>query len=126
MAVSPEFEPCPRCGLTDVVRRKLVLIDPWDEAHAAAHPQWRVSCACEGDLTVDSLKPEFNSGGPLAQFIQALYCERCSLGYVPEHMVKPAPPRYKASHEGFRRVFPDGTLGPLLIRIADDPDAGAT
>jgi hypothetical protein len=126
MAVPPDFEPCPRCGRADAVRRKLVLIDPWDEAHAAAHPQWRVRCACEGDLTVDSLRPEFISAGPLAQFIHALYCERCGLGYVPEHMAKPAPPRYMGSREGFRRVLPDGSLGPLLIRIADDTGAGAT
>jgi hypothetical protein len=68
-----EMEPCPRCQLSDRVRRKLVLINPWDEAHAAAHPHWRVTCACQGDLTVDSLRPEFISQGPSAQFIQALY-----------------------------------------------------
>jgi hypothetical protein len=119
-----EMEPCPRCQLSDRVRRKLVLINPWDEAHAAAHPHWRVTCACQGDLTVDSLRPEFISQGPSAQFIQALYCERCCVGFVPDYMAKPAPPRYQGGREGFRRVFPDGTVGPLLTRIADDPDTG--
>jgi hypothetical protein len=55
MSESPEIEPCPRCQLGDLVRRKLVLIDPWDEAHTTAHPQWRATCACQGDLTVDGL-----------------------------------------------------------------------
>ena len=126
MSASRELEPCPCCTLLDRVRWKLILIDPWDAAHAAAHPQWRVACACEGDLTVDSLRPEFISRGPLAQFIQALYCERCGIGYVPEYMAKPAPPSYRLTHEGWRRVLPDGTLGPALTRIADDCDANAT
>jgi hypothetical protein len=44
------------------------------------------------------------------------------VGFVPEYLAKPAPPRYQGGPQGFRRVFPDGTLGPLLTRIADDAD----
>ena len=124
--MAPEIEACPRCSLVDAVRWKLVLIDSYDAAHAASYPQWRTGCTCQGDLTVDGLRPEFISSGPLAQFVHALYCERCGIGYIPEYMAKPPPPRYQGSRDGFRRVFPDGTLGPLLERIADDPGANAT
>lgn len=60
----------------------------------------------------------------MGQFIEGLYCEKCAIGYVPEFMAKPAPPRYRPCPDGWRRVFPDGTLGPLLERISDDPDSG--
>jgi hypothetical protein len=120
----PEIEPCPCCNLADQARPKLILIDPMNPTRATG--MYRVNCACEGDLTVDSLRPEFVALGNLAQFIQALYCARCGIGYVPEHMAKPEPPKYQGSSEGYRRVLPDGTLGPLLQRIQDDPDAQAT
>jgi hypothetical protein len=57
------------------------------------------------------------------QFIQGLYCESCAVGFVPEFMANPAAPRYQSSTAGWRRVFTDGTLGPLLQRIADDPES---
>jgi len=126
MKTSRDIEVCPRCKLTDRVSPKLLLIDPADPADAAASPHWRVTCSCEGDLTVDSLKPEFLRGGALGQFIEALYCDRCGIGFVSEYMAKPPPPRYKAAPAGFRRVYPDGTVGPLLKRIADDPERSAT
>lgn len=93
---------------------------------AATGSPWRAACSCEGDLSVDSLKPEFVADGVLSQFIEALYCERCEVGYVPEYMAKPPPPRYQMTSEGFRRVHADGTLGPLLKCMADDPDHGPT
>jgi hypothetical protein len=120
----PEIEPCPHCNLADQARLKLILIDPANPTRATR--TYRVTCTCEDDLTVDSLRPEFVVVGNLAQFIQALYCARCGIGYVPEHMAKPEPPKYQGSSEGFRRVLPDGTLGPLLQRIVDDPNAQAT
>jgi hypothetical protein len=115
------LEVCPRCSLGDRTKRKLVLIERGDPARISA--DWRVSCSCEGDLSVSDLKPEFAVAGPTAQFIQGLYCERCGIGYVPEHMAKPAAPAYRPTAEGWRRVYPDGTLGPLLECIADDPDS---
>lgn len=115
-------QPCPRCQQDDRVRRKLVLIDRADPARLRAN--WRVSCGCDGDLAVSDLKPEFVVEGSAAQFIQGLYCERCEAGYVPKEMVKPSAPIYQPTSGGWRRAYPDGRLGPLLERIADDPDAG--
>ncbi len=114
-----QLEACPRCNLATRVSHKLLLINPADDHPHASPSIWRHGCACEG-FSVDDLKPEFAHQGP---FIQGMYCETCSVGYVPEFMAKPAPPMYKADPEGWRRVFPDGTLGPLLNRIADDPES---
>jgi hypothetical protein len=95
------------------------MIDRGDPTHS--DQDWRVSCPC--DLSVTDLKQEFVVAGPAAQFIQGLYCERCGIGYVPEHMAKPLAPRYQPTSEGWRRVYPDGTLGALFERISDDPDS---
>ena len=102
------------------------MISGTSTRHSSNPRLWRVTCACQGDFAVDSLKPELQSQEPLAQFIQGLYCERCGIGYVPERMAKPPQPRYKATREGFRRICADGTLGPPLQRIADDPDRDMT
>ena len=115
------LEACPRCKSNDSAKRKLVLIDRGDPAHAQEN--WRVSCGCEGDLSVADLKSEFVVAGAAAQFIQALYCERCGIGYVPEQMAKPPAPHYQPTLEGWRRIYADGTIGPLLKRITDDPDS---
>jgi hypothetical protein len=126
MVTPRAIEPCPRCNAVDAVRCKLLLVNPGSAERTGTDQPWRPGCACEGDLAVDSLKPEFISAGALSHFVAALYCDRCGIGYIPEYMAKPAAPRYQGSREGFRRVRPDGSLGPLLKRIADDPDANAT
>ena len=59
----------------------------------------------------------------MGQFVQGLYCVGCSVGYIPEGLAKPAPPKYQPTPGGWRRVFDDGSLGPLLLRIADDPQS---
>src|SRR5678815_4216810 len=76
------LEACPRCKSNQYAKRKLVLIDRGDPAHDQVN--WRVSCPCEGDLSVGDLKAEFVVAGSATQFIQGLYCERCGIGYVPE------------------------------------------
>jgi hypothetical protein len=120
--MSIEAEPteaCPRCHQTARVVRKLLLINPASSAPAASQSVCRVGCTCEG-LSVDDLKPEFASMG---QFVQGLYCESCAVGYIPEGLAKPPPPKYQPSPGGWRRVLTDGTLGPLLHRISDDPES---
>lgn len=112
-------EACPRCHLASRVIRKLLLINPASASPAASQSVWRAGCSCEG-VSVDDLKPEFRSIG---QFVQGFYCEACSVGYIPEGLAKPAPPKYQPSPGGWRRIRPDGSLGPLLQRIADDPDS---
>lgn len=112
-------EACPRCNLFTHVTRKLILIDPANSRPIASQSVWRASCACEG-LSVDDLKPEFATEG---QFILGMYCDSCAVGFVPEYMAKPAAPKYQSGPDGWRRVFTDGTLGPLLQRISDDPES---
>jgi uncharacterized OB-fold protein len=86
------LEACPRCKSNENTKRKLVLIDRGDPVRV--HGDWRVNCPCEGDLSVADLKPEFVNSGSAGQFMQGLYCERCGIGYIPEHMAKPPAPRY--------------------------------
>jgi hypothetical protein len=112
-----QLETCPRCRETAHVVRKLLLINPASSNPSASQSVWRGGCTCEG-FAVDDLKPEFAGMG---QFVEGLYCESCSIGYIPESLAKPPPPRYQLSVGGWRRVNADGTLGPLLERIADDP-----
>ena len=103
---------CPRCKTNAHVREKLLLIDPFNEQHFKYYPNERSGCSCQGDLSVDGLKPEFVREGSLQQFVSGLYCEACGVGFVPEHMAKPEPQRWMSTKEGFCRVNPDGSLGP--------------
>ncbi len=114
------IEACPRCRSSDRVRHRLALIDK-------GHPEdpvskWQTIGASTGAPSVSDLKPEFVTSGSTAQFIPALYCERCGIGYIPEHMVKLPRPAFLPVPGGFRRICSDGTLGPLLERMTDDPD----
>lgn len=113
------MEACPRCKSTAQVSHKLLLINAADRCSSSSRSAWRHGCACKG-FSIDDLKPEFSDRGPV---IEGLYCDACSVGYVPDFMAKPAPPTYQISREGFQRVFEDGSIGPLLQRIADDPDS---
>jgi len=113
-------EACPRCNSADRVKLKLVLIDRADPARALDN---RRSWTSDLSVSVTDLKPEFTVPGSVGQFIQGMYCIRCDVGYVPESMAKPPRPRYQAVDGGWRRSNEDGTLGPLLKRIADDPDS---
>lgn len=115
-------EPCPRCKRTAHVRHKFILIDSGSGKPPALQSDLRTGCACEGDLSVDGLKAEFQSLGPLAQFMQGLYCDHCGVGYIPEIMAKPAAPTFQPTPGGWRRVYHDGKLGPLLERMSDDPE----
>jgi len=116
------IEACPRCETTDRIRVKLILIDASDPVHVDG--KHCVRCSCLGDLSVSDLKSEFVASGVSAQFIEGLYCERCGVGCVPEFMAKPPQAKYIGTPGGFRRVYEDGTQGPLLKRMADDPERG--
>jgi hypothetical protein len=116
-ALSPEA--CPRCHSIARVRPKILLVNAAGSSTSASQSEWRASCACDA-FSVDDLKSEFAIG---SQFIQGLYCESCSIGYLPESVAKPAAPRYQATPEGWRRVLPDGTVGPVFQRISDDPES---
>ena len=113
-------EACPRCKAGDRIRAKLVLIEPADPARAS--DARRIACSCVGDLSVSDLKPEFATPGVSAQFIEGMYCDRCGIGYVPESIAKPPRARFIAAPGGWRRVYEDDTQGPLLERMADDPE----
>jgi hypothetical protein len=116
MTQPQSLKACPKCGTSAHVREKLILIDELNAAHLLHHPDERSACACEGNLSVDGLKPEFVRDGSLQQFIVGLYCEACGLGFVPEEMLKPEPTRWRLSKEGWHRVNSDGTLGPPTER----------
>jgi hypothetical protein len=109
---------CPRCSTSDHVREKMILIDKLNVEHLLHHPNERSMCACEGDLSVDGLKPEFVSQGSLQQFISGLYCDVCDIGFVPEEMAKPAPQLWMLSEQGWHRVNADGSLGSPQDRAA--------
>jgi hypothetical protein len=116
-ATTLPLEACPRCGLATHIIQKLLMIGPASSDPKARQAPLRMGC-CE-QMSVDDLKPEYADGG---QFIQALYCEGCAIGFVPEYMAKPSAPKYQHVEGGWRRLLPDGAPGTLLLRIADDPD----
>jgi hypothetical protein len=108
---------CPTCASPEHVREKLILIDKLDSEHLMHHPNERSACGCQGDLSVDALKPEFVREPPLQQFVAGFYCERCSIGFIPEEIAKPEPQAWKLSTQGWHRVNPDGSLGPAQERL---------
>ena len=108
---------CPKCKSSEHVREKMLMIDKLNAEHLKYNPNERSACACQGDLSVDGLKPEFVIEGPLQQFVQGLFCEVCGVGFVPEEMAKPAPQSWKLSELGWHRVNADGSLGPPQERI---------
>ena len=88
------------------------MIDKLNVEHLKYHPDERSACSCQGEFSVDGLKSEFVTEGPLQQFVLALYCEGCGVGFVPEEMAKPAPQSWKLSELGWHRVNADGSFGP--------------
>ena len=112
MTSSSSLASCPRCQSNAHVREKLLLIDSFNDQHFKYYPNERSGCSCQGDLSVDGLKPEFVREGSLQQFVTGLYCELCGVGFVPEDMAKPKPKTWKVTKEGYCRVNPDGSLGP--------------
>jgi len=120
-AASLPIEKCPRCSSTDNVERKLLLLSKGTLSQATS--QFRPADSSDGGFTVQGLKPESLALVSDAHFMQGSYCTRCGIGFLPESVAKPEAPAYKAFSGGWRRVFPDGTFGPLLERISDDPDS---
>jgi len=120
-SLTQAIEQCPRCRSTDNVKRKLLLLNKG--ALSQASSRFRTACACEGGFTVQDLKPEFLSLLSHEQFIHGLYCGICGIGFISEAVAKPSAPAYKLFSDGWRRVFSDGKLGPVVERIADDPDS---
>ena len=116
----PSTEECPRCRSTAQVRQKLLLIDPFNAKHFEHYPNHRASCPCQGDLSVDGLRPELVEWGTTQQFVTGCFCEGCGHAFVPEHYLKPAKTAWKLTREGWHRVNADGTLGPP--QLTADPD----
>jgi hypothetical protein len=103
---------CPKCGRTDGIRPKLLLIDKFNHAHFREHPEERSGCLCQSDLSVDGLKPEFVADSPLEQFVEGHYCQACGIGFVSDDVAKSLPQMWKLSPQGWHRVQTDGSLGP--------------
>jgi hypothetical protein len=121
MDVQKQIEQCPRCSSASGVVRKLLLLDKGTLSEGSS--QFRPGHSNHGGFTVQGLKPGFMSDGPGAQFIHGLYCVSCGVGFIPESLAKPEAPTYKPFPNGWHRVLPNGELGPLLERIADDPES---
>ena len=116
-------ESCPRCCSSDRIRSKLLLINAATAEPCHEQSIWRRECSCDGGLSVGDLKPELSQPSD-TQFIHGLYCDSCGLGFLPEEMCKPPHPRYTVGSSGWRRVYPNGELGPELACMRDDPDWG--
>ncbi len=114
------IEACPRCKSVDHAQPKLLLINRGDPEQLG---DGRRSWTSDRAFAVTDLKPEYAEPGSTGQFIRGMFCERCGLGYVPESMAKPPRPAFRAVEGGWRRANEDGTLGPLLNRMSDDPDS---
>ena len=108
---------CPKCASSEHVREKVLMIDKLNAEHLKYHPDERSACPCQGEFSVDGLKSEFVTEGPLQQFVLGLYCEVCGVGFVPEEMAKPAPQFWKRSELGWHRINADGSLGPPQERM---------
>jgi len=118
MDAQKSIESCPRCASPSNVVRKLLLLNNGTLSEASS--QFRPVGSSQGGFTVQGLKPEYLSLVSNSQFIQGLYCMSCGVGFVPDAIAKPEAPAYKLFPNGWRRVFPNGELGPLLERISDD------
>jgi hypothetical protein len=80
MSASATFEKCPLCGDTSSLRPKLILID---EAWAPA-PGKEPRLAYFADLRADDVLPQYLRKGPIEQFVDGHYCDRCGKGFVSE------------------------------------------
>jgi hypothetical protein len=90
----------------------MILIDELNAGQLATYPNERHDCPCEGDFSVDGLRAEFIQEGALQQFISALYCDKCGVGFVPNEMLKTPRQKWALSKEGWHPVNSDGSLGP--------------
>jgi hypothetical protein len=85
-----QAEPCPLCGQSSAVRRKLVLID---EAWTPG-PGKDARLAYFADLRVDDVEDANLREGPLEQFVDGFYCDSCNHGFVSEDGLKETRRRY--------------------------------
>lgn len=75
---------CPLCGTASTVRRKLVLIDEkWVPAEDKDCRLFYFS-----DIRMDDIRDELLTSGPLGQFLDALFCDRCHKAFVSEHALQ--------------------------------------
>jgi hypothetical protein len=117
------IEACPRCKSAKGVKPKLLLLERGDPARVGdSQRSWNSHLA----FSTTDLRPQFAEPGAVGQVTHGLYCEQCGVGFVPESMAKRPQPEYMSVTDGFRRVYEDGTLGPLLKRMVDDPDREAS
>lgn len=84
------LEACPKCGITNHVRHKLLLIDEAWINEPGKDPR----LAHFAYLRVDDLKPEGVKARPLQQFVDGLFCDQCMEGFVPHAMISETARRY--------------------------------
>jgi len=75
---------CPSCDTNSFVKPKALTVDAaWVKEVGADHRE-----AHFASIRVDDIKEEFLSTEPLRQFVNGFYCEKCDIGFIPDHYEK--------------------------------------
>jgi hypothetical protein len=91
MNASAHVEQCPWCGSTSDIHPKLLLIDEAWVPGPGKDPHLKYLA----DLRADDVKPQHLRSGPLQQFVDGHYCDRCGRGFVSDEILKPDHRRYR-------------------------------
>ena len=91
MNAASSIESCPICHEASALRAKLLLVE---EAWVPA-PGKYPRLAFFADLRVDDIRPELVKAGPLEQFVEGHFCERCGKGFVSEAILSEGRRRYR-------------------------------
>lgn len=81
--VDNPIEPCPSCGHHQMVRRKLILIDPVWHNSPSNDPRLKY-CT---DLRVSDVKKTNRPKPPLEQLMDGYFCDLCEKGFVSEEVL---------------------------------------
>ncbi|WP_223789121.1 cyclic-phosphate processing receiver domain-containing protein [Marinicella meishanensis] len=81
--INSQHETCPTCGDYQMVRRKMILIDPIWKDSPSIDPRLKYFT----DLRVDDVKVENRPDAPLEQVMDGFYCEHCEKGFVSEEVL---------------------------------------
>ena len=82
-----------------------------------AFVEWMLGELLRGNFSIERLNTTFVSQDGLQQFIRALYCEKCEIGFLPDEMASPLPQGWKITPEGWCPVNSDGSLGTPRERV---------
>ena len=75
---------CPDCGTNTFVKTKLLLVDAAWVKKEGVDPRE----AHFASIRVDDIKAQYLDAEPLQQFVSGFYCEKCDIGFIPDHFEK--------------------------------------